>query len=477
MVKTPRTRHSKPQREPQTIDLDPKDVREIDAADAPAPGEGASADAAGQPRASETVSLLDEAPAGGADSEPNDQSAADDAAAIAPNAGGDSAGAAVEPAEAVGTERPAEPASRSSGSTAEEPVRSSIDGGPRTPPSPTPAKRPGGASRFVAGILGGVAALILAAILQFAGLLGYPGAASDASGLQGQIDGLKAEVEAIRGGQGSAGSADLAAALDKVRTDVAALQEAMSAGAAGDAPALQAMDQRVKELESAVASLGGSSGSETAALGERIAAVESSARAAQEANDRIAGQVAALEQSLSALAARVDSQANQPKIALAIATAALKSAVDRGSPFVAELETFAAIAPDAPEIAELRAYAESGVPTREALRAETQAAAAAMIAAADPADPDAGFFDRLLQSAESLVSVRPIGEVSGTGVPETVARIEVALNAGDLDKLLAEYETLPETAKAAGTAFAERVRARRDVERLVDQAIANAMKA
>ena len=183
-----------------------------------------------------------------------------------------------------------------------------------------------------------------------------------------------------------------------------------------------------------------------------------------------------LEQSVSSLTARVDAQSQQPKIALAIATAALKAAVERGAPFLAELETFAAIHPDLPEIETLREYAESGVPTREALRAGMDAAANAMIAATIPADANAGFLDRLMDSAESLVSVRPIGEVSGSGVPETVARMEVALNAGELDKALAEYETLPEPIRQAGAAFATQLRARAQVERLVDQAIATAMR-
>ena len=73
--------------------------------------------------------------------------------------------------------------------------------------------------------------------------------------------------------------------------------------------------------------------------------------------------------------------------------------------------------------------------------------------------------------------MRPIGAVEGPGVPETVARMEVALKAGDLAKAIAEFDTLPEPAKAAGAAFADKIRARLEVEKLVDQAIAAAMKA
>jgi hypothetical protein len=151
--------------------------------------------------------------------------------------------------------------------------------------------------------------------------------------------------------------------------------------------------------------------------------------------------------------------------------------VDRGAPFLTELETFAAIAPDAPEIPELRVHAEKGVASREEILAETDEASKAMIAAERTVDTNAGFFERLLDSAESLVTVRPIGAVEGEGVPETVARMEVALNGGDYAAAIAEYEKLPENVQAAAGVFIEKVRNRLAVERLLDQAVAGAMKA
>ena len=129
------------------------------------------------------------------------------------------------------------------------------------------------------------------------------------------------------------------------------------------------------------------------------------------------------------------------------------------------------------ELAALRPYAENGVATRADILAETDQAANAIIAAASPPPQNAGFFERLLSSAESLVTVRPIGAVEGPGVPETVARMEVAIKAGDLATAITEFDTLPEPAKAAGAAFADEIRARLEVEKLVDQAIATAMQA
>ena len=148
--------------------------------------------------------------------------------------------------------------------------------------------------------------------------------------------------------------------------------------------------------------------------------------------------------------ARSRRQAGQPKIALAIAASALKSALERGAPFAAELDTFAAISPNAPEIATLRPYAEKGVPTRTEIASQMDAAANAMVAAATPVDENAGFLQNLLSSAELLVKVRPIGAVEGAGAPETVARMEVAVNQGDYAKALSEYDTLPRSGEGGG---------------------------
>jgi hypothetical protein len=243
------------------------------------------------------------------------------------------------------------------------------------------------------------------------------------------------------------------------------------------------VDGRIKELETSVAALREQQGAnqtasgDLAAFGERIAGVEALAKANGEAISAADGKLATLQQKANDLSGKVEAQAGQPKVALAIAASALKSAVERGAPFEAEMETFAAIAPDAPGIAQLRTYAQKGVPTLTDIQAEAKPAVQAMIAAAKPVDEKAGVIDRLVSSAQSLVSVRPVGPVEGSGVPETTARMEFDIKSGDLEKALAEYDTLPEAAKAAGSELADKIRARVEAQKLVDQAVAGAMKA
>jgi len=455
MVKTPKTRHYKPQRAPVTIDL------EANANDETTANRDRSA-------GTDAASALEEAesPASAGGFEPwlgPNQSA--------PGAenGVESRVSADEPSDQLKSEAtPPDVGDVQPSVTAYGRGAASEAGGSESPKSqaaPPPPRR-SGLSTVAAGLIGGVSALVIAGLLQFAGLLGSPGggaAAPDLSGVQAEISGLKSEIAALKstaGGDGGAAVAGLTSALDQMKADLAALQSAVQSGAGGDGAAVGALDAKVKELEGAIANLSQSAGG-----------------AAQEEVAALTAKLAALEQSLAALTSKVDTQAAQPKIALAISAAALKSALDRGSAFAAELETFAAISPNAPEIEPLRAYAEQGVMTRVDIAKAFPDAANAMVAAAAPADQNAGLFQRLLSSAESVVKVRPVGEVPGEDLPARVARMEVAVNAGDYDKALAEYAALPEPVQAAGASLVDKIKARVEVEKLVDQMIAGAMKA
>lgn len=454
MVNTPRTRHSGSEREPATIELGPGDVSRVE-------------DAASGTSGADAV---------------QDETAQDEAAREAAAA---SEGAAAETA-ASGREA----GSSSAPPSAAQPVRDRSRGGSR-------------GSALGAGLGGGVVALALAGLLQYAGVLGAPGTGgTDAPAVPAAVDAdiakLKSEVAALKtsveagneaGGEtadlsGITGQVDgLSQALDQVKADVAALKQAVEAGGAGENAGLEALNGKIAEIESRIASIGAGAGTgaadpqELAALADRIAGIETLAKAATVAVSAADGRIGAVEQGLAALSGKVDTLTGQPKIALAIATSALKAAIERGAPFQAEIETFAAIAPDAPGLTELRAYAEKGVATRAEIAGEADAAAKAMIAAASPPSENAGFFERLLSSAESLVSVRPIGAVEGPGVPETVARMEVALQGGDFAAAMAEFDTLPEGVRAAGAALADKIRARVAAEQLADRAIAAAMQA
>lgn len=458
MVKTPKTRHSRVRREPATLDLQAGDVTRL-------PSESVSG--------SEPEALEDRRDGGG---EVPDHEAAVDSAE-APGDAGTEAGTVSQadqdyrPAESVpptddyGFRDDMAPA-KSEAAKAQQ----AATGPAWTPPMAGTAPRRGdGIGRIASGVVGAVVALLLAVLLQYAGV--FPGMAP-AGDSTADIATLRQEVETLKTAPPPSNSVD----LEALKAEIASLREQVAAAGQGDSADLR---QRLDALDSRVAGLGngGDTGEAMAALGERVAAAEALVKTTAEKADASDGRLAALDQSLTEIKGRVDAQAAQPKIALAIATAALKSAVDRGAPFAAELETFAAIMPGAEGLDTLRARAVDGVATRDQLLAEFEPAASAMLAAANPVDPDAGYFDRLLNSAESLVSVRPVGEVAGDTAAAVLARVEVALRAGDLARATSEFDTLPDPVKSAGAAFGQRLKARAEVEGLVDRTIAAAMKA
>jgi hypothetical protein len=504
MVKPPKIRHSKSRKEPVTIDLEPGEVSRIDepqaaAETASAPADAAPTEAAAEP-AVDTELPVSEAPA-------------------------DETGTAAEAEENnsffMGSEAPPEPSHGEQQPVAEEErVRHAFGRDPDTPPpfgtaradarasaeSPirpaaTPERKGSGLSAIAAGIVGGVIALLGAGGLQFAGLLPSPGtsvavpASDDAAiaAVKAELAALKQQVDTVKAAPDAdtaklsqsvtdltSGVQGVSSALDQVKADVAALKSAVESGSAGDGAAVQALNSKVTELEASVKALGqsgqGVSQEAIDAIDQKIAEVSAAALAAADAAKAGEGRLAALEQSVAGLSDQIARQAAQPKVALAIAAAALKSAIERGGTFTAEVDTFAAIAPDAPELPALRDIAAKGIASRSDLVAEADEAANAMIAASETVSDDASFWDRLLASAESLIKVRPIGAVEGETVPAKVARMEVAVKSGDFTKAIAEYETLPATSKAAGQGFADKINARLAAEALVAKALAGALK-
>ncbi|MER9290158.1 phage tail protein [Mesorhizobium sp. M0510] len=492
MVKTPKMRHSKSRREPVTIDLEPGAVSRI--ADEDAAGQEAQTDEAkAEEAANASQPEVPEEPvhADQTDLEPWEHTDARAEAEQPP-------AAATKPASEAEIPYPGSSDAPAGKTKAYDysfedasAKRTQTDGNKAKPETrdekmaPPPEKR-GGLNGVAAGIIGGVIALVGAGGLQFAGLLGAPGSGSGVSldSVNGDIASLKTEIAALKdvggNGDGAAKMVGLSSGLEQVKADVAALKSAVEKGGAGDAAGVAALGDKVAQIETAVAALGKAGSSAPVDLGpikEKLAGLDALVKSAGEATTAQEGRLTALEQSVSQLSGKVEAAAGQPKIALAIAASALKAALERGGPFSAELETLAAISPDAPQLAALRPYAEKGVPTRAEIASQADAAANAMVTAATPVDENAGFVQSLLSSAESLVKVRPIGAVEGAGAPETVGRMEAAVNQGDYAKALSEYETLPEAAKAAGADFAGKLKARIEVETQVDALISGAMKA
>ncbi|HVK89860.1 MAG TPA: hypothetical protein VM468_00355, partial [Mycoplana sp.] len=98
-----------------------------------------------------------------------------------------------------------------------------------------------------------------------------------------------------------------------------------------------------------------------------------------------------------------------------------------------------------------------------------------MIEAVHQPAGDQGIVDRLLSSAASVITVRPVGSVEGDTPEAIVARIENQLQNGDLKGAQIEWQTLPEPARKAGADFKATLDERIAVEDGVAAIVSGAM--
>ena len=103
--------------------------------------------------------------------------------------------------------------------------------------------------------------------------------------------------------------------------------------------------------------------------------------------------------------------------------------------------------------------------------AEFPSVANDMITAARGSTDETGWVGRLVDSASSLVQVRPVGEISGDSVEAIVARMENKLNNGDLQGAVEEWKTLPEASRTVSEAYEKDLEARILVEKLVSGSV------
>ncbi|MGG7516971.1 COG4223 family protein [Allorhizobium undicola] len=309
---------------------------------------------------------------------------------------------------------------------------------PRTRPTSTSAL-------LAAGIAGGLIALIGAGAVQYAGLL--PGASAPRE---------------------AAGSAALSAEVQSLKAELA-----RQAGAKSD---LSSVEERLKRLESAATP------ADVQAMNDVQAKIAAANQALDSLRSETTGRLQSLTQSQTDLGTRIETienKLNRPRddieVARAIAASALKTAVDRGGPFLAEMTTLKGIVPEEPALPTLEKYATTGVASRtELLRRFAESADHILAAINQPAE-SANIAERLWASAASVVKVRPVGNVEGASPYAIVARIEDKIRNGDLKGAASEWESLPEAGRSASGDFKKQLDERIAVEAAVSDAMARAV--
>lgn len=333
-----------------------------------------------------------------------------------------------------------------------EPARAAYEEPVFTQTAPEP--RRGNAGPLAAGILGGLIALLGAGSLQYGGYL--PALGPDRAVDTGALTNLSKEVEALKTRLAETPAAS-GVDLQPIETRIAALEKGTgdSRGATAGNP------ETASKLEGDVTRLS----TELAALREAVARTT---EAVNSTESQLTKRIAAAEQKL-------DEPRSDVEMARAVAASALKTAIDRGGPYLAELEAFASIAPDDPSVAGLREHAAIGVASRSDLVRDFQPTADAILDAVRQPDGDQGIFNRLMSSATSAIRVRPVGSIEGDTPEAVVARIENKLQNGDFKGAQIEWQTLPEAGQAAAADYKRKLDTRVTVEGLIGAAVSGAI--
>jgi hypothetical protein len=295
--------------------------------------------------------------------------------------------------------------------------------------------------------------------------------------IQARIGDLEDKLSSLGADAGSAAGAaadDLGARLDDQQERIAALE---AAPAPAPAPAddqklsdisqrIAALDQQMQETRTTVAELAKSGAESTQSrLADIDAALTRMRGDLQSIGGAVSGVTKDVGDKLAAFRTEItDRDTSETRrmarsTASALAMTALEKAVDGGGAYEGELKILGPLVDDTADLSVLETYAAAGVPNADMLEARFVETVAPAIVDAGQTD-GSGVVGSLLTSARSLVSVRPAGDVSAEGEAGTVARMEAALEAGDLTTAQTEWASLDPAARQISKAWADDLEAR-----------------
>lgn len=337
-----------------------------------------------------------------------------------------------------------------------------------TSPAPMPPRRAGFGALATTGLLGGLIGAALATGAEFylhppvrdvdARLAALesrprPAPAPDLAPLDRRLGTLEAQ------------SRDLGTRVAAVSAAAAEAKPVVAAAAPVD-PALRqdlgTVQSRVDALETAL-----KAAPTPEALNEIRTKLDALGTSGEERLRAGAAAVTALQATTAALDQRVKTQGDElGRLPPALMAAGLRAIVAEaigddlraGTPLRPALAALERLGTGAPDLDALRPFADKAAPSIAALIAEFKPIADRITA--EPAGADASFGDRLKRMADKLVSVRAVGDGSGTDLPGLVGRIETALNRADLSGAAATADRLPDSAKREASDWIARLKAR-----------------
>lgn len=313
---------------------------------------------------------------------------------------------------------------------------------------------------LISGILGGLIVLGLFIGFQWAGLLpsslakNHMGeekalqiaetAKSQGEEIREQLGQVFQEIDALKTEFSSFSSRQ----VETTRNDEASQEE--------NRKALVVLEEKVRGLEESA---------------QTLADVSKEIETALSAGQSNANDLAALKKQLKIMQEEIAAKNDEQKIntALFIAVSSLKNAVERGGSYSNELKLLQQLSPSIDGLDLLQKTAMVGLPSSAQLSADFARVADAIVGTQNDVASDVGFFGRILAWIKGLIVSRPIGNVEGMTLGAIAARMEVAIQAGDYEKALSEWQILPQNAKDVSVDFVHQLETHIAVHHLLQQ--------
>ncbi len=289
------------------------------------------------------------------------------------------------------------------------------------------------------------------------------------------------------GPDNSAAIADITAQLNKVQSALSAQQPdptlvsrlaAVEAATKSLNNSVTALSTRIDQIAGAAqaAQIQAKSATDTADTAKSTA----QGGVAHSDIDALTSRIAALENTVKSLSdniTRQNTSADDGAARLMIAAEALRAAVERGTPYQAELAAVKNLGADQNATAPLEPFAATGAPTVAALARELALLAPALIKAAEPAPSDNSFLGRLEVNAQRLVRSTPLDAPTGDDPRSVAMRISFDASHGDIDAALADIAKVPDAAKGIAAPWVQKAQARTAAITASRQLVANALAA
>ncbi|MCE2510893.1 MAG: hypothetical protein J4G10_08005 [Alphaproteobacteria bacterium] len=211
-----------------------------------------------------------------------------------------------------------------------------------------------------------------------------------------------------------------------------------------------------------------------ASLDSRLAALERWVTQSPPGNatGALGPEVEKLQGELQALSSRLASLENAPKQVVSTdvsmnprlrAVEELREGLWEYGPFSERLTALLAVAGNDPAVAKalapITAYADRGIPTLPMLRVRFDDMAAAVLETGW-VKPEAKWHERLLANLANVVTVRRTGDLEGDDLEAVLARAEMALNSGDLERAVSLLDGIGAPALKAAESWLRDARAR-----------------